>query len=59
LSHENNVLYCKLRPGENIELITSTGGGHGESMETCEGFSYDIWHNLLNEAKMVANFYWK
>lgn len=59
LSHENNALYCKLTPCGMIEFIMSTGGGHGESREQCNRFSYEIWHNLLEEAKIVASFYWK
>jgi hypothetical protein len=59
LFYKSDLLCCKLRPWVNIEFEMGSGGGHGEGYEICHGFSNEIWHNLLKEAKMVADFYWK
>jgi hypothetical protein len=59
LFHESDLLCCILHPDMHINFELGDGGGHGEGHDRCNGFSYEVWLNLLVEAKMIADFYWK
>ena len=59
LNYGNHSLYGQVFPDGTIELRTVSGGGHGDSEEKCGKLAYEVWRDLLKEAKKTAEFYWK